>query len=617
MAEAMTDTQRFLLVQLGDIGDLVLTTPAIAALRDAHPLATIDLLTTAPAAPVVDSSLINEALHVPRGLNRTLALLSPTALGRIWSLRKGRYTTVIFFHHFTIRAGTLKFALIARASGAENIIGLDNGNGWFLTQHLPDEGFGAKHQAQYWLDLVGLCGASAKARRAHVAFDRGVLPLSVHRGHRIVIHAGGGVSGAARRWQPERFAQVADALVRDYGAQVVLVGTASDDSARVLEAMQQPAVDLIGQTTLTQLADLIRSADLYIGADSGVTHLASAVRTPLVAVYGPTNDAAWGPWMPGGDAVVLNSRPRCGPCSYVAHDLGVPLGCEAQTCMRMVTPQQVLQAAQRLLSGNLRAVLADDQRTRATRPMNDVPDWSDRLRILGLPVDRITYVQWMDLIDRWVRIGTRPRHVCTVNPEFMIIARRDPIFRFILQRADLCIPDGVGLLWAARHMKSPIPERVTGSDGTEKIAEYAAKNNWRLFLLGAAPGVADYAAAILRQRYLGIQIVGTHAGSPSADEEDAIVQMVNASKADILLVAYGAPQQDKWIARNLPRLNVKMAMGIGGALDFIAGVVPRAPQWMRNRGLEWLFRLYKQPRRFWRMLRLPYFVSLVLLRRGR
>lgn len=615
--------ERYLLVQLGDIGDMVLTTPAISALREAQPDAHIGLLTTKAAATLINPELANSIHTVPRGMNRTLALLSPTALGRIWRLRRGQYTTAIFFHHFTIPLGTLKFALIARASGAQRIIGLDNGNGWFLTERLLDEGFGAKHQAQYWLDLVALCGASAHPRRPDVAFHSGVLPLSVHRGIRIVMHAGGGEAQAARRWAPERFAQVADALVAEYDAQVVLVGTASDDTAQVLAAMQQPAIDLTGQTSLTQLSDLIRSADLYIGADSGVTHLAAAVRTPMIAIYGPTNDAAWGPWLPGAATVILNSRPRCAPCSYVGHELGALQGCAARTCLRMITSEQVLQAARRLLQtddipSNM-TYYSNPQvaAVRTARPPTDVPNWSDRIRILGMPVDRITYAQWMELIDRWVRIGSRPRHVCTINPEFMMIARRDPIFRYILQRADLCIPDGVGLLWAARRLKTPLPERVTGSDGTLIIAEHAAKNNWRLFLLGAAPGVAEYTASILRQKFLGIQIVGTYAGSPDVSEEDAIVEMVNASRAHIVLVAYGAPQQDQWIARNLPRLQVKMAMGVGGAFDFIAGVVPRAPEWMRKRGLEWLFRLYRQPWRWRRMLRLPRFVFLVWARRDR
>jgi N-acetylglucosaminyldiphosphoundecaprenol N-acetyl-beta-D-mannosaminyltransferase len=195
-----------------------------------------------------------------------------------------------------------------------------------------------------------------------------------------------------------------------------------------------------------------------------------------------------------------------------------------------------------------------------------------------------------------------------------MVARHDPNFFNILNRADLCVPDGIGLLWAARHLGHPLLERVTGSDGVPKIAERAAKTGWRLFLLGAAPGVADKAADVLRQRYPGVNIVGTYSGSPAPDEEDSMVEWVNASHADILFVAYGAPEQDKWIARNLPRLNVAMAMGIGGSLDFIAGVLPRAPLWMQHAGLEWLFRLYLQPWRIKRMLRLPRFVLAVLLR---
>jgi N-acetylglucosaminyldiphosphoundecaprenol N-acetyl-beta-D-mannosaminyltransferase len=197
----------------------------------------------------------------------------------------------------------------------------------------------------------------------------------------------------------------------------------------------------------------------------------------------------------------------------------------------------------------------------------------------------------------------------------MMIAQNDVNFFNILSRADLCVPDGVGLLWAARHLGKPLPERVTGSDGVPRIAERAAQSGWRLFFLGAAPGIADKAAEVLRASYPGLQVVGTYSGSPAPEEEDAIVKRVNAASADILFVAYGAPEQDKWIARNLPRLRVKMAMGIGGAFDFIAGVMPRAPLWIQRLGLEWLFRLYLQPWRIGRMMRLPRFVLAILLNR--
>ncbi len=234
-----------------------------------------------------------------------------------------------------------------------------------------------------------------------------------------------------------------------------------------------------------------------------------------------------------------------------------------------------------------------------------------RIDILGLPVSAITYPEWLDLIDQWVK-GEQAHHVCTINPEMIMIARQDVNFHHILSRADLTVPDGVGLLWAARRIGKPLPQRVTGSDGVPLIAAEAAKRGWRIYLLGAAPGVADKAAEVLRASHPDLKIVGIYGGSPAPEEEDAIVERVNASHADILFVAYGAPNQDKWIARNLPRLRVKMAMGVGGSLDFVAGVLPRAPVTFQRFGLEWLYRLYLQPWRIRRMLRLPRFVIAVM-----
>jgi N-acetylglucosaminyldiphosphoundecaprenol N-acetyl-beta-D-mannosaminyltransferase len=158
-----------------------------------------------------------------------------------------------------------------------------------------------------------------------------------------------------------------------------------------------------------------------------------------------------------------------------------------------------------------------------------------------------------------------------------------------------------------------LPERVTGSDGVPLIAEHAAKNGWRLFFLGAAPGVAAEAARRLITKHPGLQVVGIESGSPSPADEDALVTQINASAADILFVAYGAPAQDKWIARNLPRLKPRVAMGVGGSFDFIAGVTQRAPLWMRQMGIEWLHRLISQPWRWRRMTRLPRFVIAVII----
>jgi len=238
-----------------------------------------------------------------------------------------------------------------------------------------------------------------------------------------------------------------------------------------------------------------------------------------------------------------------------------------------------------------------------------------RLHILGIPIDAATFDSLLESIAGWIAGGNRVYQICTVSPEFVMIAQDDPGFMRVLRGADLCVADGVGLLFAARYLGHPLPERVTGSDGVPRIAERAAREGWKLFLLGAWPGVAEQAAARLTERCPGLNIVGTYAGSPALEENDSILERVNASGADILFVAYGAPQQDLWIARNRERLNVRVAMGVGGTFDFVAGVVPRAPVWMRKAALEWVYRLYKQPWRWRRMLRLPRFVWAVLWHR--
>jgi N-acetylglucosaminyldiphosphoundecaprenol N-acetyl-beta-D-mannosaminyltransferase len=240
-----------------------------------------------------------------------------------------------------------------------------------------------------------------------------------------------------------------------------------------------------------------------------------------------------------------------------------------------------------------------------------------RLHILGVPVDPTTFESMLDSIAVWIAAGDRTRQICTVSPEFVMIAQDDPGFMRVLHAADLCVADGVGLLFAARYLGRPLPERVTGSDGVPLIAARAAREGWKLFLLGAAPGVAEQAAARLVEQNPGLQIVGIYAGSPAPEEEDAIIERVNASGADILFVAYGAPRQDQWIARNRDRLSVCLGIGVGGAFDFIAGIVPRAPVWMRKMALEWLYRLINQPWRWRRMLRIPRFVWAVIRHRER
>ena len=226
-------------------------------------------------------------------------------------------------------------------------------------------------------------------------------------------------------------------------------------------------------------------------------------------------------------------------------------------------------------------------------------------------IDALTYPALLDSVAQMIDEG-RPHQIATANPEFVMHAQRDPTFRAVLERADLCMADGVGLLWAARRLGHCLPERVTGSDSVPLIAARAARQGWRLFLLGAAPGVAERTAAILTRQNPGLQIAGAFAGSPAEGEAPAIVDRIRRARVDVLLVAYGAPAQDLWISRHRDELAVPVMMGVGGTFDHIAGVQRRAPGWLQRIGLEWLFRLVTQPRRWRRQLTIPQFVWRVL-----
>ncbi len=231
--------------------------------------------------------------------------------------------------------------------------------------------------------------------------------------------------------------------------------------------------------------------------------------------------------------------------------------------------------------------------------------------ILGIPVHPVTYASFLELVAAFIAEGT-PRQICTANPEFVMTARRRPDFAAVLQKADLVVPDGVGLLWAARRQGTPLPERVTGSDGIYHLAARAAIAGWRLFLLGAEPGVAAKAAALLQARYPGLIVAGTYPGSPADADYPAIAERIRAARPHILLVAYGAPAQDLWIARHKDELGVPVSMGVGGAFDHVTGRQRRAPAWLIRLHLEWLWRLVTQPWRWRRQLDLPRFVWAVL-----
>jgi N-acetylglucosaminyldiphosphoundecaprenol N-acetyl-beta-D-mannosaminyltransferase len=230
-------------------------------------------------------------------------------------------------------------------------------------------------------------------------------------------------------------------------------------------------------------------------------------------------------------------------------------------------------------------------------------------------VDALTYSDLLAYVAAYVAQGT-PHQIATVNPEFVMEAQRNRAFAAALERADLCMADGVGLLWAARRQGGALPERVTGSDSVPLIAQRAAQRGWRLFLLGAGSGVAQRAADILRARYPGLVVAGVYAGTPAAADAPQIIARIRNARPDVLFVAYGAPRQDLWIDKHRAALGVPAMIGVGGSLDFIAGVQKRAPRWVQRLNLEWLFRLLAQPWRWRRQLALPRFVWAVLVGAG-
>lgn len=239
------------------------------------------------------------------------------------------------------------------------------------------------------------------------------------------------------------------------------------------------------------------------------------------------------------------------------------------------------------------------------------------LDVLGVPVAPLDLDRAAAHLEHALEQGRRV-FVVTANPEFVMHARRDPrlLASPLLGVEQLVLPDGIGLVLAARVLGVPgFPGRARGRDLVPRLASIAAQRGLSLFLLGAAEGVAARAAETLRAIVPGVRIAGTYAGS--ADSDDDTVTRVLGARPDILLVAYGMPKQELWIARNLPRLeSVRIAVGVGGALDYLAGDAPLPPAWLARAGLEWLWRLVRQPWRWRRQLALPLFLLLVLRERA-
>jgi N-acetylglucosaminyldiphosphoundecaprenol N-acetyl-beta-D-mannosaminyltransferase len=229
-------------------------------------------------------------------------------------------------------------------------------------------------------------------------------------------------------------------------------------------------------------------------------------------------------------------------------------------------------------------------------------DIRPRVSLLGVLIDRVDRRAAVSALEGFLRDGGR-HQVVTVNTDFVRIADRYPDYRELLNAADLAVPDGMPLVWLSRLTGRPLVERVAGIELVEEVCRLGAREGIGLFLLGARPGVAERAGRSLAARYAGLRITGVFVPpfrARTPEDDRAMVDAIRAAGRSILLVALGAPRQDRFIAANLAELDVPVAIGVGGTLDILAGAIPRAPQWMQRHGLEWLWRLIQEPRRLWR-----------------
>jgi N-acetylglucosaminyldiphosphoundecaprenol N-acetyl-beta-D-mannosaminyltransferase len=240
-----------------------------------------------------------------------------------------------------------------------------------------------------------------------------------------------------------------------------------------------------------------------------------------------------------------------------------------------------------------------------------------RIEVLGVRIDAVTMTEAISALGQMIE-ARRPRLVFNVNVDICMQTRRDPELTSVLEAADLVLVDGTLMMWAASLLRSPLPERVSGSDFVTQFCKFAVRAGYRLFLLGAGPGVADRAKLALEGMNPGLQIVGTHSppfGFEGDDGENGrIVERVRRAAPDVLFAAFGAPKEQKWLYRFCQDLRVPVSMGIGSSLDYLAGRLRRAPRWMQTVGLEWSYRLVQEPRRLWRRYLLndpPFFYYLV------
>ena len=237
-----------------------------------------------------------------------------------------------------------------------------------------------------------------------------------------------------------------------------------------------------------------------------------------------------------------------------------------------------------------------------------------RIDVLGVGFDNLTLEEAVEAGMDLVRTPGA-HYVVTPNPEIVEVCREDPAVMDIVNRADLVLADGIGVIKGAAMLGTPLKGKVPGIEFAAGLLGKLAKEGRSVYLLGAKPGVAELAGKRLSGQYPGLKIAGTHDGY--FQEDAPVVEDIRASGADVVLVCLGAPKQEKWMAKNGADTGAHLLCGLGGSLDVFAGVVERAPKFWCDHGLEWLYRLLKEPRRAGRMMKLPLFLVHVKQERGR
>ncbi|MFH0958658.1 MAG: WecB/TagA/CpsF family glycosyltransferase [Pseudomonadota bacterium] len=223
----------------------------------------------------------------------------------------------------------------------------------------------------------------------------------------------------------------------------------------------------------------------------------------------------------------------------------------------------------------------------------------NKVTLLGIKIDNLAMAEAIDTILVWLN-GEVPRQICFVNADCANIAYRDNAYMEVLKTADLCLADGIGLKLAGKLLGQQIAQNLCGTDMFPRLCDRLSEKNLKLFLLGARPEAVEGVIQWIHLHYAGVQIGGYQHGYFQPEEEPGIIQRIKDSGAQILLVAFGVPKQEMWIHEHLKDSGVKVAMGVGALFDFYSGRIPRAPLWMREIGMEWLYRLIQEPGRMWK-----------------